>query len=66
MADKEECVFIGVKLAKTDGQLFKDFCTARGEGISSVVRRLIFTELAKHSYLDSNRKKALGVLDEGN
>jgi len=61
MADKEEIRFIGAKLAREDAQLFKDFCAARGEGISSVVRRLILTELAKHSYLDSNRKKALGV-----
>ncbi len=57
-------ILIGAKISKDEALLFREFCTARGENISSVLRRLIFTELAKHSYLDENRKKALGVIDE--
>lgn len=53
--------FIGAKLPKEEARLFKDFCKARGESESSVLRRLIFTELARYSYLTSDRKKALGV-----
>lgn len=59
-------ILIGAKIAEDEALLFKEFCEARGENVSSVVRRLIFTELARHSYLDNNRKKALGVLNEGN
>lgn len=54
-------ILIGAKVSKAEALLFKDFCTARGENISSVLRRLILTELAMHSYLDDNRKKALGI-----
>jgi hypothetical protein len=57
-------IFIGAKVSENESVLFKEFCAAGGENISSVLRRLIFTELATHSYLDSNRKKAPGVLNE--
>lgn len=56
---------IGTKISENEALLFKEFCTARGENISSVLRRLIFTELAKYSFLDENRKKALVVSDTG-
>ncbi len=59
-------ILIGAKVARAEALLFKEFCSARGENISSVLRRLILTELAMHSYLDDNRKKALGVLNERN
>ena len=55
-------ILIGAKITEDEALLFKGFCNARGENISSVLRRLIFTELARHSFLDENRKKALGVL----
>lgn len=54
-------ILIGAKVAENEALLFKEFCSARGENVSSVLRRLILTELATHSYLDDNRKKALGV-----
>ena len=57
-------ILIGAKISEDEALLIREFCTARGENISSVLRRLIFTELAKYSYLDKNRKKALGVIDE--
>lgn len=59
-------ILIGAKVARAEALLFKDFCLARGENVSSVLRRLILTELAKYSYLDYGRKKALGVLNERN
>jgi len=57
---------VGAKLPLNEAALFKDFCTARGENVSSVLRRLILTELAVHSFLDDHRKKALGVPNERN
>jgi hypothetical protein len=54
-------ISIGAKLAEDEAELFKQFCAARGENVSSVLRRLILTELATHSFLDDARKKALGV-----
>ena len=53
---------IGAKLPEEEAQVFKDFCKARGENVSSVLRRLILTELAKYSFLSSDRKKALGLM----
>jgi hypothetical protein len=42
--------------------LLKKVCSARGENLSSFVRRAIRTELARLSYLTEDEKKALGIL----
>jgi len=65
MVDKEKLVLIAAKLDKADAELFQEFCALRGEGVSSSLRRIILTELAKHNLLNDERKKALGVMNNG-
>lgn len=52
---------LGFKVDKKTAQKFKAFCDARGQNLSSVLRKLVLTELAEHSYLNDEEKKALGV-----
>lgn len=57
---------IAAKLEKSVGKTLRNFCDARGENISTVIRRSIRRELASHSYLSDSEKKALGVeTDDG-
>ena len=46
-------------------ELLKTVCKARGEDMSSFVRRAVYKELADLSFLSSERKKALGCLERG-
>ncbi|VVB89349.1 Uncharacterised protein [uncultured archaeon] len=52
---------IGAKITENEAEIFKKFCAARGENVSSVLRRLILTDLAVHGLLPEERRKALGV-----
>ena len=51
---------IGIRIDPKKIQLIRKVCKARGEDISDFVRRSIFLELAKLSYLNQDEKKALG------
>jgi len=62
MSDTER---LGAKFDKEIAEKFRNFCDARGENLSSVLRRLVLTALAEHSYLDEKQKKAVGVNPEG-
>lgn len=52
---------LGAKFEKSIAETLRGFCKARGENISSVIRRAVKRELASHSYLSDEEKKALGV-----
>jgi len=39
------------------------YCSNQGVNRSSLIRNLIYIELAEKSYLDSDKKKAVGVDD---
>lgn len=54
-------VKVGAKLEKSIAQTLRGFSEARGESLSTVVRRSIRRELASHSYLSESERKALGV-----
>jgi predicted transcriptional regulator len=59
-------VVLSSKFEKRTAKIFKNFCDARGETVSTVLRRLVLKELADYSYLSDEEKKALGVkLSEG-
>ena len=55
------CV-IGVKISEEDRLLLDNVCNARGEDLSSFVRRAIRKELASLSFYPDDIKKALGIL----
>lgn len=44
--------------------LLEEVCDARGEDVSSFVRRAVFKELAGLGYLPEKQKKALGLKAE--
>lgn len=50
------------RMRERDLALLRKVCEARGEGVSSFVRRAVKSELARLSYLSDDEKKALGVL----
>lgn len=52
---------IVVRLSAEDYRLLSLVSEKRGEHVSTLVRRLVRSELAKLSYLDDADKKALGV-----
>jgi uncharacterized protein (DUF1778 family) len=52
---------IGIKIETEDRVLLERVCQARGEQISSFVRRAIKKELASLSYYPAETKKALGI-----
>ena len=52
---------IGARVPQEDKELLEAVCRARGEDVSSFVRRAVKTELAKLSYYSPDVKKALGV-----
>lgn len=54
---------IGVRITPRDRQLLDKVCRARGEGLSSFIRRSIRKELASLSFLTAEEKKALGVTE---
>lgn len=61
MDTTDNTVRIGAKLEKSIAQTLRGFCEARGESLSTVIRRSVRRELASHSYLSEDEKKALGV-----
>jgi hypothetical protein len=52
---------LGAKFEKSIAQTLRGFSEARGEKLSTVLRRSVRRELARHSYLTDDDKKALGV-----
>lgn len=65
METTDNTVNIGAKLEKSVAQTLRAFSQARGESLSTVVRRSIRKELASHSYLTDDEKEALGVVQDG-
>lgn len=59
--EKIENLVVGTRMPIKDVVLLKEVCQARGENISSFIRRSIYRELASLSYLTEKQKKALGV-----
>jgi len=57
-------IMIGVRVTSEDRTLLEKVCEARGEDISSFVRRAIKKELASLSFYPEETKKALGILKE--
>jgi hypothetical protein len=55
---------IAILVAREDKVLLEKVAKARGEDISSFIRRSYRRELASLSYLSENEKKALGVKTE--
>lgn len=51
---------LNIKVEEEVLSTLDEFCEKRGENKSTLIRRLIYQELARHSYLE-DRKKALGV-----
>lgn len=58
--EKKEDVVVGTRMSIKDVVLLKDVCQARGENLSSFIRRSIRMELARLSYLTPAERKALG------
>jgi len=52
---------IAVRLSPGDRELVEKVCIARGEDLSSFVRRAIRIQLAELSFYPEEVKKALGV-----
>ena len=55
---------IGIRMRRKDLDILKQVCKARGEDVSSFVRRSVLKELARLSYLTQEEKKALGVVSK--
>jgi hypothetical protein len=51
---------IALRIEVEEKELLRRICRARGEDLSSFVRRAIRMELARLSYLSEEEKKALG------
>jgi hypothetical protein len=49
------------RMPEEEMNIVRDVCKSRGEGISNFVRRAVLSELARLSYLSTERKKALGL-----
>lgn len=58
---RRETKLIGARFSTEDATAILDFCKIRGEHLSTLVRRAVFIELGRHSYLDPQKKKALGL-----
>ena len=52
---------IGARVSPKIHALVDEVSRARGEDISSFIRRLVLTELARLHYLSDDQKKALGI-----
>jgi predicted DNA-binding protein len=59
-SEKDEVV-VSVILPREIYDILEKVTKDRGEVKSTFIRRLIYTELARLSYLDEDKKKALGV-----
>lgn len=49
------------RMPKEDVELLKKISKARGEDLSSFIRRAVYKELADLSFLSKEQKKALGL-----
>lgn len=54
-------VVISLAVPEKINEILEEVVKARGEDKSTFIRRLIYTELAKLSYLTEENKKALGI-----
>jgi hypothetical protein len=52
---------VGFVFPWEDAELLKRVAENRGEDVSSFIRRAVYQALAELSYLDADRKKALGI-----
>ena len=59
--DEVKQTYVFARMSLEDVKLVQEVSKARGEGLSSFVRRAIRTELARLSYLTDAEKKALGL-----
>lgn len=56
---------IFARMPNEDVELIKKVSKARGEDLSSFVRRAVYRELATLSFLSEEQKKALGIQIQG-
>jgi len=61
MSKRESVTF---RLEEADRQLLEKVCRARGEGLSSFVRRALRLEFARLGFLSQDEAKALGLSTE--
>jgi len=54
-------IIISFRVSQEDKELLEKVCKARGEDISSFIRRAYRKELANLNFLSEQDKKALGV-----
>ena len=52
---------IGVRLDARDVRLLREIARLRGLKVSQLARQIILEWLGRHSYLNEDRKKALGI-----
>ncbi len=57
----EKTVQMNIRMLPEKWRLVKNASELRGEDVSDFVRRAVYTELARLSYLSEKEKKALGV-----
>ena len=56
---------LGAKFSDEVAEKVTSFCNLRGETVSTFLRRIAITELARYSFFDDEVKKATGVeIDE--
>jgi hypothetical protein len=61
MTAREYERLVGARFSASDKELIDKVCLARGETVSSFIRRIVRRELASLSYYSADEKKALGV-----
>jgi len=61
---KQQTVILGVRISRELYKTLREVSRARGEDVSSFVRRAILLELARLSLLPHEQKKALGFKGE--
>jgi hypothetical protein len=59
-------VNLGVKFENSTAKILEEISSSRGENKSSFIRRATLKELGRLSYLNQDRKKALGIEEAGN
>ena len=61
----DELLLVGALFKATDKRQLEEICDARGEDVSSFVRRAVKKELAALGYLTEAECKALGMEECG-
>ena len=56
-----KAIYLGARFPEEEAKLVKVVSKLRGEDISDFLRRAIYRELARLSYLDAKSKKALEI-----